>query len=502
MSAAGTGGGAATFSFRRDISVTVVGQVAVLVGGVLLYRLLATHKGASGLASYALVKQIVVFVFPAVMLGLQTGVPRYVALSRTEGGAESVLVAAIGITGISCAVVSALALAFPRATASLLMGSAHRTNLVVPLVATLASTVALEVVSGYLRGRLDFLVRTIVLVVGVAAFPVVLLIVIPTRPIGDLITLMAVALMVLCVGAAVPPLVRAVRAGLRRSLDACRALARYGFRRIPGEAAAIGLFTLTPIAAAHVAPLRQVAYISAGMQVLAMIRIAFQSIGLIFLPVLTQLWETNRETARRYVGLLTTCALHVALFATPQLLLFADVAIRAWLGPSFAHAGHVIRLMMLPVPVYVFYLLLHVSLDAALVRSYNSRNRVISLVVAAGLAAVLLGFHVDKPINAIAWSFAIGVLALGALTLRSVQSVFGITMEGAAVAPAVGLSAAAAAAGLALRATILGPAHSILVLVPLLALELALGAVYVAGLVRAGAAWPGELWLRLARRPG
>jgi O-antigen/teichoic acid export membrane protein len=494
------GGSGRGFSFRRDISVTVLGQAAVLVGGLVLYRLLATKKGATGLASYALVKQLVVFVFPAVMLGLQTAIPRYVSLGRSRAGdAESYLLASILITGASTALVCGLALVSPRTTASILIGKASRSELVVPLLATLVATVVLEVTAGYLRGRLDFVIRTVLLVIGVAGFPVVLLLVAPGKAVATLITLMAAGLLALCVMVVLPPVFRAIGLGAARVGEAGRTLANYGFRRIPGEAAAIGLFTLAPIAAAHVAPLRQVAFLTAGLQILSIVAITFQSIGLVFLPVLSHLWETDRDTARRYVGILTACALHVAIFATPQLLLFADVAAQGWLGSAFKDAGSIIRITMFPVAFYVFYLVLHTALDAAAVKSYNSRNRVIALTVAAGAAAITLSVGLGRPITAIAWSFAIGVLCLGLLTLRSVHTIFGLARSQYSVGPAVLLGVLAAAAGFLARGA-LDPDGSLSGLIPITGLELALAALYVAALVRAGVEWPLEVRKRIVRR--
>jgi hypothetical protein len=199
------------------------------------------------------------------------------------------------------------------------------------------------------------------------------------------------------------------------------------------------------------------------------------------------------------VAILTACALHIAIFATPQLLLFADVAVHGWLGSAFKDAGSIIRITMFPVAFYVFYLLLHTSLDAAAVKSYNSRNRVTALAVAAGVAAITLSVGLGRPITAIAWSFAVGVLCLGLLTLRSVHTIFGLVRSQYAVGASVLLGVLAAAAGFLARRA-LDPGGSLSGLIPIAGLELVLAALYVAGLVRAGVEWPLEVRNRLVRR--
>jgi O-antigen/teichoic acid export membrane protein len=486
----------------RDFLVTLSAQVAVAVGGLLLYRLLALEKGAEGMAAYGLVKQDVIFLFPAAMVGLQMGIPRYVALDRdTAGAGERYLLAAIAVTGAAAAIVCTALLVSPDATAALLFGDSDRDHLVVPLVTTLLATLAFEVVYGYYRGRSEFKLASAARALSVAAFPVVLLLVIPSEPLGRLINYMAFAALGTCALLAAKPVVRGLRAldlaELRRS---ARTLLVYGWRRIPGDYASVTLLTVPPVLAAHVAPLDQVAYLTAGMYVLAVVTIAFQPVGLVFLPLLSRLCKEDFAAARRWVGQLTACALHLAIFLTPQLLLFADVAIRAWLGPDFEDGGRVIRITVLPVAMYVFYLVLRSALDAAAVTAYNSRNNAIAVVAAAAAVGLGLGFDVGDPVEAIAASFAVGIVCLGILTLASINSLFGIRDTNYALPVTLALSGAAAAVAALARFAVVGDEPPLGALVGVGVLELALGAVYLAGLNRAGVTWPAAIRERFRGR--
>jgi O-antigen/teichoic acid export membrane protein len=486
----------------RDFMVTLLAQVAVAVGGLLLYRLLALEKGAEGMASYGLVKQDVIFLFPAAMLGFQMGLPRYVALDRDQAGAaERYLLGAVAATGLAAAVVSGLLLVSQETTAAVFFGDEDRTHLVVPLITTLLATLAFEVVYGYYRGRSEFLLASAARALSVAAFPVVLLVVVPDEPIGRLINYMAFAALLTCVLLAAKPLARAVAAidlgEVRRSV---RTLLHYGWRRIPGDYASVTLLTVPPVLAAHVAPLGEVAFLTAGMYVLAVVTIAFQPVGLVFLPLLSRLCREDFEAARRWVGQLTACALHIAIFVTPQLVLFADVAVRSWLGPDFEDGGAVIRITVLPVAMYVFYLVLRSALDAAAVRAYNSRNNAVA-VVAAGVAVALgLGLDVGDEMQVIAASFAIGITTLGLLTLGSINSLFGIRGARFVLPLAICLSAVAAAVAALVRFGLTGDDPPLGALVGVGALEVALGAAYVFALTRAGVTWPAAIRERFRAR--
>lgn len=490
----------------RDILITTLAQVGIAVGGLLLYRLLAVKKGAEGVAVYSLIKQNVVFVWPLIMLGMQAAIPRYIALGRGRAGAvEGYLLAAVALTGATTVAVSVLAFASPSDTASLLFGDSGRTKLVFPLVATLVATVALEVVYGYYRGQSNFLMANAVRLVSVAAFPVVLLIVAGDRSIETLISLMAAGVLVSAVLTAFRPLTRAARAvSPARAVAAGRTLIDYGYRRIPGDVASVVLFAVPTVLAAHFVPLHRVAYLSTGLYVMAMISIAFQPIGMVFLPLLARLCATDWGAARRHVSMLATSAIHIAIFVTPQMVLFADVAVRVWLGPEFKDAGTIIAILAAPAGAYVFYVVLRSALDAATVTAYNARNNVIALALAALVATASLTTHAADPLNCIAWSFTLGLLTLGALTLLSVIRVYRLHPREFALPLSLGLGALCAAAAWVVDLTAIGNGTSLSDLLLIAGLELVLGTLYFAGLVRAGVTWPSELRARFSggRRSG
>ncbi len=491
-------------SMGRDMLFTLLTQVIVALGGLWLYRLLALKKGADGVAAYSLVKQVVFFTWPVAMLGLQTAIPRYVALVRDRPRAsESYLLVATALTGIATAVLCALALVSPSTTASVLFGDADRSYLVLPLALTLAAMVADAVMYGYFRGRSEFRVANAVHVVGIAALPVALLLAAGGRSIETLIALMAVGLIACCAVVVGGPLLRGARSfEIAASVSAGRTLLNYGYRRVPGEIAGVVLFTIPLVLAAHFAPLDEVAYLTAGLYVLFMISIASQPVGLVFLPVLSRLCATDFDKARRYVADLATSALHIGIFITPQLVLFADVAIRAWLGPDFDQAGTIIAITVFPAGIYLLNVVLRSALDAAAVTAYNARNNLVSLAVAALAATVSLATDLAAPLNCIAWSLALGVASLGALTFLSVQRVYGLRLSEFSLPAAAALGCVTAAVAWAVDRSVIGDDDSIGALGLIAGLQLSLGVLYLAGLTRAGAAWPRQLRDRLPGRAG
>lgn len=473
------------------MAITIAAQVAVAVGGLLIYRLLSREKGTDGVAAYALVKQLVVFVWPLVMIGMQTAIPRYVALARDRAGAvEAHLLAALWLTGAAAGAACAALLVAPSATAALLFGDADREELVVPLAAMLVATVMHEVTYGYFRGLSDFKIGNAVRVLTVAVFPVALLAAAGDEPIDTLIVLMAVGMAVVCVAVMAAPIARAVRAfSASATRVASGAMLDYGYRRIPGDVAAVVLFSVPAVLAAHFSDLEGVAFLTTGMYVLSMMAVAFQPIGLVFLPLLSRLCASDFDAARRYVRVLAACSIHIALFVTPQLVLFSDTAVRAWLGPAFDDAGTIIAITVSCAGLYAVNVILRSALDAALVTAHNSRNNVISLVVAAVLVSASLVADVADPLNCIAWSFAIGVFCSGFLTLFSVHRVFGLQVRDYAVPTALALALLTLAAAIPVELAV-GDDDSLGSVLAIGALEVALAGLYLAGLVKAGVTWP------------
>jgi O-antigen/teichoic acid export membrane protein len=336
-------------------------------------------------------------------------------------------------------------------------------------------------------------------VLATAALPVVVVVALPDERVATLITLMAVGLLVPCVAVAAVSAARAVRSlTVPAAVTAGRTLLNFGSRRVPGELAAIGLFALPPVVAAHFVPLDRVAYLTVGLYVVAVVSISFQPLGLVLLPALSRLWAINPAATRQHVARLCAFALHSSLFVTPALVLFADIAARAWLGSGFADAGPIIRITTLPLVLFMVHLILRTSLDAVAVKSYNSRNEVIALAAFAVAATVLLATHATDPLTSVAWSLAIGLLTLGALTFATVQRLFGVAVSNFALPVALPLAAASAALGYTARSAI-GSEASLRSVLLIVLVELVLASAYVLALVRAGVSWPAEFRTRLLR---
>jgi O-antigen/teichoic acid export membrane protein len=473
----------------RDLGITVLAQAAVAFGGLLLYRLLALELGTGAFAEFSLVKQSVAMVFPVVTVGLVGGLPRYLALPRRPAGptSEAYLGAAIAISGAATAAACGVALSAPGPTAELFFGSSARSHLVPAFAGLLAATSIFYVAYGWFRGLLQLRSGGALQVLGLAVSQPLVVVLFPDEDVATLVLVMAVALAALSVLFVLGPLTRVPIARNRRSAAAARhELWGYGHRRVPGELAQLALFTLVPLVAAHVATLKDVAYLTAGQQVLSIFSLAVVPLGLVLLPTLTRLWAEDRGRAAGYVGDVASLAAHVALLLGIQALVYADLAVRAWLGEGFDDARTLVRIVVTPGALFVVYLMLRSTLDAAEVRSFNSRNSLLALLVFGVTLAAFLGLDVMDPALSVAWAFAAGLTAQGMLTFITVHRLFGLAGTDYGLHLALPLAVLAGLIGLAVRPLVDGSAAPLPLLV---LLELALATAYFGLLWRARVGW-------------
>jgi O-antigen/teichoic acid export membrane protein len=475
--------------FFRDVSVTLLAQACVAAGGLLLARLLAQNAGADGFASYSLVKQGVNVLFPIVTVGLVGGLPRYLALPREDGdpGPGSYLVAGAMICWGATAVAVALSLLAPGAVAAVFFGDDEATDFVLPFTLLLAATSTFYIAYGYFRGLLRMRRGSLLQVAALAALPPAIVAAFPNEPVDDLIVAMAIGTAVLSLLAIAKPLLAGLRSGRGDKLRTARTrLWGYGHRRVPGEMAQLGLFVLVPILGAHVASLTEVAYLSAGLQVLSIASLAVLPLGLVLLPSLARSWTEDRERTSRNVAHLSAFATCIAIFISLQSILFAQIAVVAWLGSEFEDAGSVVTVTVAPAALFVMYLMLRSPLDAVAVKSYNSRNNIAALGLFVVVAAILLGFDLVRPVMAVAWAFAAGVSAQGLLTAATVHDVFSVRWRDYGLAYAVPLGIAAGLAGLLVRPVIEDAGNPLLLLIPL---QVILAAAYFGALALLPIGW-------------
>jgi hypothetical protein len=119
--------------------------------------------------------------------------------------------------------------------------------------------------------------------------------------------------------------------------------------------------------------------------------------------------------------------LDLSIFAALQLVVFADVLIRVWVGETFLPALTVTRVLILAVPPYLFFMALKSSIDAATIKPRNAGNVLIALGIYGALtAAALKLLPANLLLDGIAASLVVGLVVLGVVTARTSRQLYGM----------------------------------------------------------------------------
>ena len=95
--------------------------------------------------------------------------------------------------------------------------------------------------------------------------------------------------------------------------------------------------------------------------------------------------------------------------------------------------------------------MLRSTLDAVEVRSFNSRNNLLALLMFGVTLGVFRGLDLADPAVSVAWAFAVGVTVQGALTFITVHRLFGLAGTDYGLRLAMPLAVLAGAVGIAAR---------------------------------------------------
>jgi hypothetical protein len=191
--------------------------------------------------------------------------------------------------------------------------------------------------------------------------------------------------------------------------------------------------------------------------------------------------------------------MEVSTFTCIQLAVFADVIVHAWVGPAFMNEMGVIRLVLLAIPPYLFFVTLRSTIDAITVKPYNTLNVLISLGTYVGLIAGWIHFLPGRSLLlGIAVSLLGSQMLLGLLTARTFRKFYGLGVCWRALGPSFAVAAALGVIAIVFHSL----CNSVLTLPQAVAAEAVITATYIAVLAARGSEWISYMWHRGIRYHG
>jgi O-antigen/teichoic acid export membrane protein len=486
-----------------DLGLTGFTSLAVLVTSLAMVSVFGKILGAVALAEYLLIRRMYSWLQSATMVGIDSALPRYVAMTDASKPRErdSFLLAGI-LCGGAVVLLAVAILNSAGGTFSHWIFGAHGVrSLVFALSLFLAGGDAHGIVYSFYRGQLAMKKANTLQVINLVAVPLGCVLVLAHWHSTALIVGAMGTLMILFSFLFALPLLPQIFRAARRNLRwPSKRLLEYGVPRLPSNFALGALLALGPIAASQKISLTHATPLLLGTSIVMGIAASVEPLGLILLSKVSMFVSQNRTAElRRHLSLLEEAVVACYGFVCLQMIVFADVVLRAWVGNRLAGGIGIVRLTLLAIPFYLLFAALRSVIDATSVTPYNTFNVLISF----GIFLLLLGAaSLFSPARELLWSIAlalvVAIAALAFLTIRTLRKMYRLETNWPRSMLAVLLSIALAALSYGLRLA-LGPALN---LESAIGIGLVVTAIFFLFLKRTGSAWLPFFWnLAFQRRP-
>lgn len=416
----------------RDLVLTMATELSILIAGLALVSLFGRLLGPVALGEFLLVRRITSWLINGALLGMGNAIPRYVAYSvkKPEADRRGYFVAGL-ICLLTCAAGVEIVFCFwRRSLAHWLFGSTQFTYLILPLGLLFAGLAAQTAIYGYYRGVLEMKRANAIQLFHFAIIPLGAVALLYRTQSVALILDVTGALTLVAAAIFAWPICRDIaHERLGRIKPHAMELLRYGIGRVPGTFGSDALLSLGPLIATHYVSMAKVGYLLLGASFLMVMGYTTGPVGVLLLSKLSAMVGQNRMAeARSSLMHLVGAILDVSVFAAFQLVVFADVLIRAWVGTRFLEALTVTRLLILAIPPFLFYMTLRSCIDAASIKPWNTGNVLISLAI---FGVLITGTIKLMPVNFLldgfAGSLVVALLVLGFLTARTFRRLYSLT---------------------------------------------------------------------------
>ena len=413
----------------RDVLISGVTSIVVSCAALLVVSLVGRLGNPEAVAEYLLVRRVSAWILSGVLLGISMALPRYVAHAVNRPGLQkSYFWAALGL---GMAATSAVALVIDLNSsgfARLLFGDRDFKALIVPLSLLLLANGLHATVFGFYRGRLQMERANALQFFNFAVFPLVTVAVLWMQgSVASMFLLLSLLILGFTALMAIPIFQERAEAQVSwRKISS--ELLRYGTARIPGDLALGALFTVAPVVASHYVLLPKLAPLLLGLGILSVLGTGANPLNQVLLSKVTMMLAEGRvQQARTYIDHLLAASVEISLLICVQAVVFADVAIRIWVGPKYLSEMLLIRILLAAVPFYLLHTALRCLIDAASVTAYNTRNILITcavfmLVMFAEIRIVPPAWLLDS--IAAAFLLVLGILAW--LTVRSLRRLYDV----------------------------------------------------------------------------
>ncbi|HAY22786.1 MAG TPA: hypothetical protein DCY27_11635 [Desulfobacterales bacterium] len=453
--------------FFKDVVLTFVTQFIVLVSFFYGFKLIAASFGPQGVGEYSLVKRVIGFIQPILLLGLGIGLPRYISMSKLAARRGGYLRAGFLVVFFFTTMALVLINVMRGAFSNIFFGDSSYSTLIMPVSALLAGLILHALVSSCLRGMLLAGAFNLLDIVNLALVPIMILLFVDNLTVAKLVGLIGVSTFAISFGFSLLFLKDLFLWGRGEGfLHSLRELTVYSFPRFINSFVYAAFFSAGPILAAHFVPMRDVGYLSVSQSLLGTVGAIVSPLGILLLPKIGNLISQKRSREiKENLGYLIGATIYCSIFVFLQMFVFADSIVEFWLGPDFVDAALIMRIILCSIPFFLFCGTFGPILEAAQVRPVNlinlSASFLFSLVVTVVFLLLVTPF---SPVVVISAAFTLGLICFGLLSYTAVREIYPDDYSGdwRSLGGALVINAAFALISLAVKPAITGDVFRLL----------------------------------------
>jgi O-antigen/teichoic acid export membrane protein len=397
---------------------TFITEFTVLLSGLFIYRLVFNILGKEGFSEYALIKRTVSFIYPALVLGLGVGIPRFIAFNYKEiKKANTYFISGFIISFFVVLIFFLIINFFSEYFSFLFFGDRKYYSYVLPLSVLLIGLILHMLCYSYFRGNLLMRKANLLQLLNLGIIPIFVFII--WKNLWSIIFFNGIFVIIISFFFLVYILkdIEIVRKQIFKNI---KDLLYYSVQRIPADFGLSALLSLPATITAHISGVTIAGYVAFGTSLLNMVGAGFAPLGLILLPKASQL-VANKDfkILKTYIIKILKITFILTVLGIAFFEIFADKIILIYLATLNYDLLIITRIIIIASICYTIYVVMRSIIDAYYVRAMNTKNILMSLIffLITSIVILLMG----KSYIFLVVGFVSSIFLLGILTLIEVK---------------------------------------------------------------------------------
>ena len=411
--------------FMKDMVITTITSVLTILCLILTVKIIANGVGANEFGAYSLVRRIITVIDPVATFAMGFALTRYTAISLNETKGHSYLSSATLIVFLITALIITLGLWLDLEISKIIFNSSNYISLFHATLALIAGYSMYILLYSHLRGLGLMSIANAWQISVIAIGPLIISWQALEAGGGVVLIIYGMAALFFL---SVPFIVKYLKiykhlGGHFFRKKKLKELVVYASPRVPGIFSYNLIFAVGPFIAAYQGLLKESGFIVIGQFVLRIVESGMEAFSRVAFPRLSQEFsKSGKEGISKNVSSLFAMIFHIGLYLTVHLFIWSDILIIFWLGPEYIDSLIPIKIIILSILPYLYFVILRNVLDAIEVKSIVSNYLHIALFITILFSLLSMGFELGA--KGLTISFIVGIFFMGLMTSKRIYNDF------------------------------------------------------------------------------